>query len=270
MTWPVPSKYPMTTPYGKRGGHWSCHRNSTGKGIHTGADFAAPAGTPVYATIAGTVRHRNYGSAFGRHQVAISPSKGQPFADGEVFYAHMRSRVADGTKVKPGDKIGEVGSEGNVTGAHLHYEFHPKHKNRWNCSVVADPAPTLKGASAPYVTKDIYTNRLGFGEPTNGDASSDTVKELQERLNRLKLAGGKKLPITGKYDKATDDEVRKWQEQVLHNKPDAARKSFLGPAQRAKMFPSPLYVIHDRGLPAIANGRVDEPDEPDVPTVGSE
>ena len=40
--------------------------------------------------------------------------------------------------------MGEVGTEGNVTGAHLHYEFHPTSKGVWSCAVVADPAPTLE------------------------------------------------------------------------------------------------------------------------------
>jgi murein DD-endopeptidase MepM/ murein hydrolase activator NlpD len=272
MTWPVPGNIKISTPYGKRGSHWSCNKNSSGQGIHTGVDFACASGTPVYATIAGEVRHRNYGSAFGRHQVAISPDPGQPFADGEVFYAHMRSRVADGTRVKPGDKIGEVGAEGNVTGPHLHYEFHPTTKNRWNCSVVADPAPTLSDAvSGPYVTKDIYSSKLGYGEPTNGDADSDTVKELQERLNRISLQGGQTLTVNGKYDDDTDDEVRKWQEQIVHDTPDAPGKSYLGPRQMAAMFPSPPYVLHDNGLPAIAGGTTppEPPPEPEVPTVGS-
>jgi murein DD-endopeptidase MepM/ murein hydrolase activator NlpD len=60
-----------------------------------------------------------------------------------VFYAHARKRLADGTYVQPGDWVGEVGSEGNVTGPHLHYEYHPNSKGAWSCQVVADTAPTL-------------------------------------------------------------------------------------------------------------------------------
>lgn len=154
MTWPVPTKYPISTAYGKRGSYWSCNENSSGQGVHTGADFAAPLGTPLYATIGGQVRWRSYGSAFGSHQFAISPDPGQPFGSGEVFYAHARKRVADGTWVKPGDWVGEVGDEGNVTGAHLHYEYHPNTKNVWSCSVHADPAPTLEEGTT--MAQDIY------------------------------------------------------------------------------------------------------------------
>jgi murein DD-endopeptidase MepM/ murein hydrolase activator NlpD len=146
---PVPVQYPITTAYGKRGSYWSCNEDSNGNGIHTGADFACPEGTPLYATIAGQIRHRNYGSAFGSHQFAISPDAGQPFAEGEVFYAHARKRLSDGVYVKVGDWVGEASDEGNTSGPHLHYEFHPETKNAWNCNVHADPAPTLKDEDPP-------------------------------------------------------------------------------------------------------------------------
>ena len=157
MSSPIPGKS-ITTPFGKRGKHWSCKANSSG-GIHTGVDYAAPAGTQIVAPIAGTIRHRNYGSAFGRHQFAISPSKGQPFASGEVFFAHTTTRLADGTEVKVGQKIAKVGAEGNVTGPHLHMEYMPSTKGKWNCNVHADPKPVInwkpEEEDMPLTDKDI-------------------------------------------------------------------------------------------------------------------
>ena len=141
--WPVPPSYAVSTPYGKRGSYWSCDQDSAGNGIHTGADLACPNGTPLYAAIDGQIRHRNYGSAFGSHQFVISPDPGQPWASGEVFYAHARSRLADGVYVRAGDRVGESGDEGNVSGPHLHIELHPTTKNVWNCDIVADPMPAL-------------------------------------------------------------------------------------------------------------------------------
>lgn len=141
MASPIPGR-PIGTPYGRRGHAWSCHRNSDG-GIHTGVDFPAPTGTQIYAPIDGQIRHRNYGAAFGRHQFAISPDPGEPFGAGEVFFAHTITRPADGQRVKIGDKIAQVGAEGNVTGPHLHFEYHPNTKGTWNCSVIANPAPVL-------------------------------------------------------------------------------------------------------------------------------
>jgi len=139
---PVPG-FKITTAYGKRGRHWSCRRNSAGEGIHTGVDYAAPKGTWIVAPISGQIRHRSYGSAFGPYGFAISPDPGQPFAKGEVFFAHTLDRPKDGLRVKAGDRIARVGALGNATGPHLHMEFMPSTKGKWNCSVHANPKPVI-------------------------------------------------------------------------------------------------------------------------------
>lgn len=258
-----PVNMAVTQPFGKRGPMWkSC-------GYHTGDDFPCALGTRLVAAISGTIRHRDYGKAFGKHQFVISPSPGQPFADHEVFYAHTRTRLPDGTEVQMGDFVAESGAEGNVSGPHLHFEYHTA-KNVWNCGVCVDPQPIYDhgpqtggggggggggASSGGQITTNIYSDRLGFGEPTNGDDSSDTVKELQRKLNGISLVGGRTLPITGNYAEMTDEEVRKWQEQVCGDTPDPAGRSYLGPRQREKMFPAAEgYTIHDRGLPRIAGG----------------
>lgn len=136
MTNPVPG-YSISTPYKKRGPYWSCDEDSYGNGVHTGQDYAAPSGAKCVAARPGTVRHVNHGSAFGNHQIEVECSDGS--AD---FYAHMRSRVAAGTKVDAGDKVGECGAEGNVTGAHLHFERHAPGHSGWSCSIHRDPMPS--------------------------------------------------------------------------------------------------------------------------------
>ena len=161
MTYPLKAPYDVvTTPYGKRGSYWSCNENSSG-GVHTGCDLAAPSGTFIYAPIAGQIRHRSYGSAFGGHQFAISPDPGQPFADGEVFFAHTRTRLQDGTYVQIGTFIGEVGAEGNVSGPHLHMEYHPDTKGSWSCSVHADPAPILNHQTQDGGDTDVWSDYSG-------------------------------------------------------------------------------------------------------------
>jgi hypothetical protein len=74
--------------------------------------------------------------------------------------------------------------------------------------------------------------------------------------------GGSTIQETGSYWDATDRETRLWQEQIANDPPDPEKRSFLGPAQRALMFPPP-YVIHDRGLPPIAGEPA--PEEPEDP-----
>lgn len=134
---PVPG-YGVSTPFGRRGTHWSCQKVN-GRGIHTGLDIAAPKGTWIVAPIDGQIRWRRYGSAFGPYQFAISPDPGQPFGSGEVFFAHTLDRLRDGTRVKAGQRIARVGALGNVTGPHLHMEYMPKTKNTWRCGIHANP-----------------------------------------------------------------------------------------------------------------------------------
>jgi murein DD-endopeptidase MepM/ murein hydrolase activator NlpD len=88
--------------------------------MHAGLDFAAPQGTPIYATANGTVTTGgNSGNGYGNH-VIINHGYGY-----ETLYGHMvKVKVGPGTKVKRGEVIGWVGSTGKSTGPHCHYEVH--------------------------------------------------------------------------------------------------------------------------------------------------
>jgi murein DD-endopeptidase MepM/ murein hydrolase activator NlpD len=143
---------------------WSCKEDSNGNGIHTGVDYACASGTDVVAPIDGQIRHRSYGSAFGNHQFAISPDEGQPFAKGEVFFAHTTTRPKDGEYVKIGQKIADVGAEGNVSGPHLHFEYHADSKGKWSCSVIDDPQPVLDFAASGGGTDPTNPNGVKVGD----------------------------------------------------------------------------------------------------------
>ena len=88
-----------------------------GKRLHKGVDFAGPVGTALYATADGVVTHAGWGSGYGRlvkiqHEFGI-----------ETRYAHMsKIRVKVGQRVSRGERIGDMGASGRVTGPHLHYE----------------------------------------------------------------------------------------------------------------------------------------------------
>jgi murein DD-endopeptidase MepM/ murein hydrolase activator NlpD len=88
--------------------------------MHAGLDFAAPQGTPIYATANGTITTAgNSGDGFGNH-VVIDHGYGY-----ETLYGHMyKVKVRDGQRVKRGEIIGYVGSTGKSTGPHCHYEVH--------------------------------------------------------------------------------------------------------------------------------------------------
>jgi murein DD-endopeptidase MepM/ murein hydrolase activator NlpD len=88
--------------------------------LHTGVDLASPAGTPIYASGDGVVERAQWVSGYGRF-VELKHVNGF-----ETGYGHM-SRIADGmkpgVKVRQGQVIGYVGSTGNSTGNHLHFEI---------------------------------------------------------------------------------------------------------------------------------------------------
>ncbi len=85
--------------------------------FHSGIDFTAPRGTPIYATGNGTVRTAENGSGYGNH-VVINHGFGY-----SSLYAHMsKIAVKTGRQVKRGELIGYVGSTGTSTAPHVHYE----------------------------------------------------------------------------------------------------------------------------------------------------
>ncbi|MDX2967848.1 peptidoglycan DD-metalloendopeptidase family protein [Kribbella solani] len=109
-TWPLPDgTYEIGTPFGQSGSMWST-------GFHTGQDFPAAIGTPVRAVTSGVVRVEH--PAWAGNLVRIDHGNGL-----ETLYAHLsRVDVTDGQQVTAGQQIGAVGSEGNSTGPHLHFE----------------------------------------------------------------------------------------------------------------------------------------------------
>ena len=88
---------------------------------HTGIDIPAARGTPIYASKSGVVITSVYGTgnawSYGNY-VVVSHSDGT-----STLYAHMSSRaVSEGQTVAQGEVVGYVGTTGNSTGNHLHFE----------------------------------------------------------------------------------------------------------------------------------------------------
>ena len=97
------------------GSHWDSW--------HTGTDFGAPCGTPVYAAHSGTIEIDTSESWAGPWLVKINTGASSL----TTWYAHMsKVTVSRGENVTAGKQIGEVGDEGNSSGCHLHFEVHLK------------------------------------------------------------------------------------------------------------------------------------------------
>ncbi|MEU5400134.1 peptidoglycan DD-metalloendopeptidase family protein [Streptomyces sp. NPDC005963] len=101
----------VSTSYRISGAMWS-------SGYHTGIDFAAPTGTTVKSVGPGTVVSAGWSGAYG-NEVVIQHTDGK-----YSQYAHMSSlSVSAGQSVSGGQQIGQVGSTGNSSGPHLHFEI---------------------------------------------------------------------------------------------------------------------------------------------------
>ncbi len=101
--------------------------------FHNGVDIAAPAGTPVLAAADGTVVVRASDPVYGNYLI-LRHDGGR-----ETLYGHLRAwRVQLHQQVKSGTIIGEVGSTGQSTGPHLHFEIHEH-------GVPKNPAGFIKG-----------------------------------------------------------------------------------------------------------------------------
>ncbi|MCU1514980.1 MAG: family peptidase, partial [Microbacteriaceae bacterium] len=91
---------------------------------HEGVDFTPGAGSPIGAISAGVVSLVDTTGALGWHVVVDHVINGQNI---QSVYGHMLAgsiRVTVGQQVKVTDELGQVGSTGESTGAHLHLEVH--------------------------------------------------------------------------------------------------------------------------------------------------
>ena len=131
--WPCQSSTYITSRFGYR-----VHPIFNTTKFHSGLDIAANSGATVSAAAAGTVSIAEYSSSYGNY-VVIYHSNGTT-----TLYAHMSSiAVKAGQTIAQGATVGYVGSTGNSTGPHLHFEV------RVNGSCV-DPLGYFSGISFSY------------------------------------------------------------------------------------------------------------------------
>lgn len=126
--WPIEGQ--ITSPFGLRE-----HPMSGNSEFHSGVDIAAEPGRPVRATGEGIISFSGWSGANG-NLVVIEHGAGF-----STLYAHNKMvAVRAGQKVKRGEIIGYVGSTGNSTGPHVHYEV-------WLNGRAVNPDTYLKGRS---------------------------------------------------------------------------------------------------------------------------
>ena len=100
-------------------GYVSSHYGSRWGGFHRGIDIAAPQGTPIYAAASGTVTYSGYNNGGYGNLIIVNHGNGY-----ETYYSHnYKNYVNVGQYVNKGQNIGGVGSTGDSTGNHLHFEI---------------------------------------------------------------------------------------------------------------------------------------------------
>ena len=112
MMWPCPSCHTITSQFG-----WRVHPITGTEKYHSGVDIGASYGAAIVAADGGTVITAGWVSGYG-NCVVINHGNGLT-----TLYGHMSSiAVSAGQSVSKGQTIGYVGSTGNSTGPHLHWE----------------------------------------------------------------------------------------------------------------------------------------------------
>lgn len=128
---PLPAGFQPAGRFGARGAMWST--------THTGEDFPAPLGTPVYAVMDGVVAPP-MPLGWNGNAVVVGHAGGI-----HTHYAHLSAiLVQPGQQVRAGDTIGLVGSTGNSSGPHLHLEYYPPGIRPGDIYKAQDPVAFLR------------------------------------------------------------------------------------------------------------------------------
>jgi murein DD-endopeptidase MepM/ murein hydrolase activator NlpD len=123
---------------------WRMHPITGEYRFHAGTDLAAPQGTPVVAAATGQVVTADFVGGYGL-TVILQHEKGTQ----ESLYAHLSEIfVRSGDEVEQGTVIGRVGSTGNSTGPHLHFEWRHQTPNGW---VAVDAGAHLEYSLAQFI-----------------------------------------------------------------------------------------------------------------------
>ncbi|MBD1822004.1 peptidoglycan DD-metalloendopeptidase family protein [Cyanobacteria bacterium FACHB-DQ100] len=139
LIFPLAIPSPITSIFG-----WRVHPISGDTRLHTGTDLGAPLGTPVLAALTGRVIMAEFFGGYGL-AVALEHNAGAQ----QTLYAHLSEIfVKPGDIVKQGAVVGRVGSTGNSTGPHLHFEVRQQTTDGW---VALDAGASLETAMAELV-----------------------------------------------------------------------------------------------------------------------
>lgn len=122
---------------------------------HLGTDYAAPKGTPIYATANGVITHAKYNRYNGNY---VKVRHNSVYTTQYLHMNKIKRGIRPGVKVNQGDVIGFVGSTGLATGPHVCYRF-------WKNGRQVDP----------------YRQKLPKSKPIH-EANLETYTKIKERV----------------------------------------------------------------------------------------
>lgn len=183
-------QWTMTSPYGYRKDPFGSGKTT----YHSGIDFATSSGTPIGSASAGTVTFAGMKGGYGNLTI-IRGNDGRDY-----YYAHQVETppVKVGDQVSAGQLIGKVGSTGNSTGPHLHFEVRENGKAVSPDSFVntgifnLDPSATTVGDQG--LSKEQMLAFASQMSNKEGTKSADVVRDIAKRnftynLNDLSMGG---------------------------------------------------------------------------------
>jgi murein DD-endopeptidase MepM/ murein hydrolase activator NlpD len=163
--------------------------------FHSGTDIGAPMGTPVLAAHSGKVAIADFMGGYGLTIVLEHEDDSW-----QTLYAHLSEiYVRPGEEIKQGEAIGRVGSTGNSTGPHLHFEFRQRTAEGW---VAMDPGLILETSLANF-----------FQNFQTAQTSSDLV--ALKDLSKASEAAGMAYPVISSKEKPEAPEAPQKQAPII-------------------------------------------------------
>jgi Meckel syndrome type 1 protein len=224
--------------------------------MHAGVDLAAPTGTPIHAAACGVVSFAGQQSGYGN---IVCIDHGSGFT---TCYAHMsRFGTHNGARVHAGDVIGYVGSTGDATGPHLHFETRVNGQAR-------DPQPYLNGSQqAPGTHARTTTAASKQSSASSGSTKSSSTKTKSSSSTQTGAASAAAPSSSSSPQKPVYSESRPASAQPQPEQQQAATQPQAAPAEQqsqAAQAPAPAPAPAPQPAAAAAPAPV-EPAAPAAP-----
>ncbi|MBW4633748.1 MAG: M23 family metallopeptidase [Iphinoe sp. HA4291-MV1] len=140
---------------------------------HEGIDIAGATGTPIVAAASGTVAKAGW-NEWGLGNVVVIE---HPDGSVTVYGHNSRLLVKQGQQVTQGQVIAEMGSTGNSTAPHLHFEVRKNHR------FAVDPLTTLPSLVAGKIPQPQMTNYASLASQTNHDISQVSPAQRSQQVS---------------------------------------------------------------------------------------